>query len=86
MDGAKEILGPWIEQSEGSKFWLRLMNELTARGIQDSLIAVVDGLKELSEAINAVFPETRSRPASSISWVTGCPSAPTKIGASWPRA
>jgi putative transposase len=56
-DGAKEILGLWIEQTEGAKFWLRVMNELKTRGVQDILIAVVDGLKGFPEAITAVFPE-----------------------------
>src|ERR671910_2240385 len=58
-DGAKEILGLWIEQSEGAKFWLRVMNELRTRGVEDVLIAVVDGLKGFPEAITAVFPETQ---------------------------
>ena len=44
-DGTKEILGLWIEQTEGAKFWLRVMNELKNRGVQDILLAVVDGLK-----------------------------------------
>jgi putative transposase len=57
-DGTKEILGIWIEQTEGAKFWLRVMNELKNRGISDILIAVVDGLKGFPEAINAVFPLT----------------------------
>ena len=57
-DGTKEILGIWIEQTEGAKFWLRVMNELKNRGIADILIAVVDGLKGFPEAINAVFPQT----------------------------
>ena len=57
-DGTKEILGIWIEQTEGAKFWLRVVNELKARGAQDILIAVVDGLKGFPEAINAVFPQT----------------------------
>ena len=57
-DGTKEILGLWIEQTEGAKFWLRVMNELRNRGIADILIAVVDGLKGFAEAINAVFPQT----------------------------
>ena len=56
-DGTKEILGLWIEQTEGAKFWLRVMNELKARGLGDILIAVVDGLKGFPEAINAVFPD-----------------------------
>ena len=57
-DGTKDILGLWIETSEGAKFWLRVMNELRNRGVGDVLIAVVDGLKGFPEAINAVFPET----------------------------
>ena len=57
-DGIKEILGIWIGQTEGAKFWLRVMNELKNRGAQDILIAVVDGLKGFPEAINAVFPQT----------------------------
>ncbi|MCP4966196.1 MAG: IS256 family transposase [bacterium] len=58
-DGTKEILGLWIEQTEGAKFWLRVMNELRARGVMDCLIAVVDGLKGFPQAINSVFPETQ---------------------------
>lgn len=57
-DGAKEILGLWLEQNEGAKFWLRVMNELRNRGVEDILIAVVDGLKGFPDAILAVFPET----------------------------
>src|SRR3712207_5147704 len=56
-DGSKEILGLWLEQNEGAKFWLRVMNELKNRGVEDVLIAVVDGLKGFPEAIAAVFPE-----------------------------
>jgi putative transposase len=56
-DGAKEILGLWLEQNEGAKFWLRVMNELRNRGVEDVLVAVVDGLKGFPEAITAVFPE-----------------------------
>lgn len=57
-DGTKSILGLWIEQTEGAKFWLRVMNELRGRGAPDVLIAIVDGLKGFPEAINAVFPQT----------------------------
>ena len=57
-DGTKEILGMWIEQTEGAKFWMRVMNELKNRGVADILIAVVDGLKGFPDAINAVFPQT----------------------------
>jgi putative transposase len=56
-DGTKEILGLWLEQNEGAKFWLRVMNELRNRGVEDVLVAVVDGLKGFPEAIVAVFPE-----------------------------
>lgn len=56
-DGTKEILGLWLEQNEGAKFWLRVMNELRNRGVEDILLAVVDGLKGFPEAIRAVFPE-----------------------------
>ena len=56
-DGSKEILGLWLEQNEGAKFWLRVMNELRNRGVEDVLIAVVDGLKGFPEAITAVFSE-----------------------------
>lgn len=55
--GHKEVLGLWIEQTEGAKFWLRVMNEIKARGTHDILIAVVDGLKGFPEAITAVFPD-----------------------------
>ena len=55
--GEREVLGLWIEQTEGAKFWLRVMNEIKARGTNDILIAVVDGLKGFPEAITAVFPQ-----------------------------
>jgi putative transposase len=55
-DGTKEILGLWLEQNEGAKFWLRVMNERRNRGVEDLLLAVVDGLKGFPEAIRAVFP------------------------------
>ncbi len=58
-DGTKEVLGLWIEQTEGAKFWLRVMNELRDRGVEDILIAVVDGLKGFPDAIAAVFPRTQ---------------------------
>ncbi|HLM41383.1 MAG TPA: IS256 family transposase [Microvirga sp.] len=58
-DGAKEVLGLWIEQNEGAKFWLRVMNELKSRGVEDILLAVVDGLKGFPDAIVAVFPEAQ---------------------------
>src|SRR4029079_14822839 len=57
-DGTKDILGLWIETSEGAKFWLRVMNELKNRGVDDILLAVVDWLEGFPQAINAVFPDT----------------------------
>ena len=57
-DGEKEVLGLWIEQTEGAKFWLKVINDLKARGVNDILIAVVDGLKGFPEAITTVFPQT----------------------------
>ena len=58
-DGTKEVLGLWIEQTEGAKFWLRVMTELRERGVEDILIAVVDGLKGFPDAIAAVFPRAQ---------------------------
>ncbi len=58
-DGTKEVLGLWLEQNEGAKFWLRVMNELRNRGVEDVLLAVVDGLKGFPEAILAVFPDAQ---------------------------
>ena len=58
LEGRKELLGLWIDQSEGAKFWLRILNELKNRGLQDVLIAAVDGLTGFPEAIAAVFPKT----------------------------
>jgi putative transposase len=57
-EGQKHVLGLWIEQTEGAKFWLKVMNDLKGRGLNDILIAVVDGLKGFPEAIGVVYPET----------------------------
>ena len=57
--GRKDVLGLWIEQTEGAKFWLKVFNDLKHRGVEDILIAVVDGLRGFSEAIEAVFPQTQ---------------------------
>ncbi|WP_425102646.1 IS256 family transposase [Burkholderia ambifaria] len=57
-DGQRDVLGLWIKQTEGAKFWLKVFNELKTRGCQDILIAVVDGLKGLTEAISAAYPRT----------------------------
>jgi len=58
MEGLKDVLGIWLEQSEGAKFWLKVMAELKTRGIKDIFIACVDGLKGFPEAIEATFPKT----------------------------
>ena len=58
LQGKKDVLGLWIGESEGAKFWMGIMSELKNRGVEDILIACIDGLKGLPEAINAVFPET----------------------------
>jgi transposase-like protein len=57
-DGTRDILGLWIENTEGAKFWLKVFNDLKTRGTQDILIGVADGLKGLPEALAAVFPAT----------------------------
>jgi len=57
-DGSREVLGLWIAENEGAKFWLSVMNELRNSGVQDILIAVVDGLKGFPDAITSAFPET----------------------------
>ena len=58
MNGNKEVLGLWLAQTEGAKFWLQVVTELRNRGVQDIFIACVDGLKGFPEAIEAVFPKT----------------------------
>ena len=59
MQGLKEVLGMWIEKTEGAKFWLKVVTELNNRGVEDIFIAAVDGLKGFPDAINAVFPKTQ---------------------------
>ena len=58
MEGKKDILGIWIGENEGAKFWLKTLNEIKNRGVDDILISCIDGLKGFSEAIKTVFPET----------------------------
>lgn len=57
-DGTRDILGLWIENTEGAKFWMKVFNDLKTRGVADILIAVTDGLKGMAEALEAVFPAT----------------------------
>jgi len=59
LEGHKELLGLWISENEGAKFWLNVLTELHNRGVKDILIACVDGLKGFPDAINTVFPETQ---------------------------
>lgn len=59
MDGEKELLGLWMAQTEGAKFWLSVVTELKNRGLQDIFIACVDGLKGFPKAIEAVYPKTQ---------------------------
>jgi putative transposase len=58
-EGRKEVLGLWMTQNEGAKFWLSVVSELKNRGVQDILISSIDGLKGFPEAINTVFPKTQ---------------------------
>jgi len=56
--GSRDILGIWIENTEGAKFWMKIFNDLKTRGVHDILIAVTEGLKGMPEALGAVFPAT----------------------------
>ena len=57
-DGQKDLLGMWMSENEGSKFWLSVLTELKNRGLKDILIACVDGLKGFPDAINTIYPDT----------------------------
>jgi putative transposase len=59
MEGHKELLGLWISDNEGAKFWLNVLTDLQKRGVKDILIACVDGLKGFPDAINAAFPKAQ---------------------------
>ncbi len=58
LEGQKELLGMWLSENEGAKFWLSVLTELQGRGVKDILIACVDGLKGFPDAINTVYPDT----------------------------
>src|ERR1700741_4886130 len=58
LEGQKEVLGLWVAQTEGAKFWLQVLTELQNRGVKDILIACVDGLRGFPEAIEAIYPRT----------------------------
>jgi putative transposase len=69
LNGDKELLGLWVAQTEGAKFWLQVATELKNRGVHhDIFIACVDGLKGFPEAIEAVFPKTRRYRCVSGTW------------------
>jgi len=59
VEGQKELLGMWLSENEGAKFWLGVLTELQNRGVKDILIACVDGLKGFPDAIQAVYPQTK---------------------------
>jgi len=83
-DGDREALGIWWQDSEGSKFWLAVLNDLNRRGVSDVLIACVDGLTGFPDAIEAVFPRPGFRPASCIRSAPRCATSTTKTSARSP--
>ena len=58
VDGDRDVLGMWFQETEGAKFWMQVLTDLKQRGVRDILICCVDGLKGFPEAIEAIFPET----------------------------
>jgi putative transposase len=62
LSGKQEVLGLWIEETEGARFWLKVFNDVKARGTQDVLIVCGDGLTGLRNAVEAVFPQSRMSP------------------------
>src|SRR5213080_2182900 len=58
VDGERDVLGMWFQETEGAKFWMQVLADLKQRGVRDILICCVDGLKGFPEAIEAVFPDT----------------------------
>jgi len=74
IEGQKELPGMWLAENEGAKFWLNVLTELKNRGLNDILIACVDGLKGFSDAINTVIQRPASSYASCIWRATACAS------------
>ena len=58
VEGERDVLGMWFQETEGAKFWMQVLSELKQRGVSDILICCVDGLKGFPEAIEAIFPNT----------------------------
>jgi putative transposase len=67
VEGERDVLGMWFQETEGAKFWMQVLSELKQRGLSDILLCCVDGLKGFPEAIEAIYPTTIVRPASSTS-------------------
>lgn len=68
LEGQKELLGMWLSENEGAKFWLGILTELQNRGLKDILIACVDGLKGFPEAIQSVYPQTHIQSSVLCTW------------------
>jgi putative transposase len=77
VDGEREVLGIWWQDTEGAKFWLAVLNDLHHRGVEDVLVCCVDGLAGFPEAIEAGFPKRGCRPASSTKSAARCATSPT---------
>ncbi len=79
MDGYKDVLGMYVGENESTKFWLFIINGLKNRGVEDILIACIDGLNVFPQAIEAVYPNTEISTASSIRSAIPLAIFPTKI-------
>lgn len=79
LTGIKELLGMWLAQNEGAKFWLAVLTELQNRGVKDVFIACVDGLTGLPEAIEVVYPQARVQLCWCIWCAPRCATYPTNI-------
>jgi len=84
VEGDREVLGIWWQETEGAKFWLAVLNDLHQRGVKDVLIACVDGLTGFPEAIAAVFPQAWFRRASCTRSARACATSPTRTASTSP--
>jgi putative transposase len=78
LSGTKDLIGMYLSESEGAKFWLSVLTDLKSRGVEDILIACIDGLKGFPEAIGAIFPRTETRPVWSTRSAAACAILPRK--------
>ena len=62
MEGKKELLGLWLDETEGAKFWLSCLTDLKSRGLDDIFVACIDGLSGFAEAVHAAYPQTKVQP------------------------